>query len=112
MEYTSPVVRGLMNGFSLGNMLQQQQMDKRRLDMQEQQQGFDNQSRQVTLLSQLAEMGARPVTQSDQYEADGGQHVNGLFCRLQGSETSGRPDKPSGRYWTATGRQPRRTRRR
>jgi len=76
MEYTSPVVRGLMNGFSLGNMLQQQQMDKRRLDMQEQQQGFDNQSRQVTLLSQLAEMGARPVTQSDQYEADGGQHVN------------------------------------
>ncbi len=76
MEAISPVVRGLMNGFSLGNMLQQQQMDKRRLDMHEKQQSFDNESRQATLLSQLAELGARPVSESDQYEMDSGTAVN------------------------------------
>lgn len=76
MEAISPVVRGLINGFSLGNMVQQQQMDQRRMANQEKQQQFENESRQANLLSQLAELGARPMSQGDQFEVQGGTHVN------------------------------------
>jgi hypothetical protein len=83
MEAVNPVIRGLMNGFSLGNMLQQRQMDERRLAAQEKQQTFDNdqrqfqnQQQQASMMERLAAMGARPVTESDQFEMDGGTAVN------------------------------------
>lgn len=76
MEAISPVVRGLMNGYSLGNMIRQQQMAQRQLAMHEKQQQFDQQSNQANLLMRLSDLGARPATQNDQFEMEGGTHVN------------------------------------
>lgn len=98
MEAISPVVRGLINGFSLGNMVQQHQMDQQRMASHERQQRFQNEQVQANLLTQLAELGARPVTQSDQYEVQGGQHVNfneGLPITGGSSITSTPTDLPA-----------------
>lgn len=75
MEAISPIIRGLINGFSLGNMLQQQQIDQRRMAQQERQQAFDQDMRQADLIQRVTAAGGRPVTQGDQYEMDTGTKV-------------------------------------
>jgi hypothetical protein len=75
MEAISPIVRGLLNGYQIGSMLQRQQAEMRQQQRLEQAEKFDQEMRSASLLSQLTGAGARPITESDQYEMDGGAAV-------------------------------------